>query len=61
MTPNYEILFFSSELYEVVNIMDFWDKEVKLMNVTNGVKNFVVGGESSRSEKLLEILLKCTA
>uniref|UniRef100_A0A671VIF6 C3/C5 convertase n=1 Tax=Sparus aurata TaxID=8175 RepID=A0A671VIF6_SPAAU len=47
VTPNYEILFFSSELYEVVNIMDFWDKEVKLMNVTNGVKNFVVGDKNT--------------
>lgn len=47
-------------MYEVINIMDFWDKEVVLKNVTNGVKNFEVGGESSRSEILLEILLKCT-
>ncbi|KAM8742734.1 complement factor B-like [Acanthopagrus schlegelii] len=47
VNPNYEILFFSSELYPVINIMDFWDKQVVLKDVTNGVKNFIVGDKNT--------------
>lgn len=43
VSPNYEIVFFSSEIFEVVNILDFFDgKEVKLHDT---LKNFKVEGE----------------
>lgn len=43
MSPNYEIVFFSSDIFEVVNILDFFDgKEVKLHET---LKKFKVEGE----------------
>lgn len=56
VTPNYEILFFSADIIGVVNILDFLDGKAILSNVKNTLEKFEVGGESNRSEMLLEIL-----
>lgn len=45
MTPNYEITFFSSELYEIVNIIDFMDGKAILSDVKTKLEEFAVGGE----------------
>lgn len=45
VNPNYEIDFFSSELYKIVNIIDFMDGTVKLSDVKTKLKEFDVGGE----------------
>uniref|UniRef100_A0A3Q1F4Z4 C3/C5 convertase n=1 Tax=Acanthochromis polyacanthus TaxID=80966 RepID=A0A3Q1F4Z4_9TELE len=42
VTPNYEIVFFSSEVYEVVNILDFLDGKASLISVIEILKNFTV-------------------
>lgn len=48
VTPNYEILFFSSEIFEVVNILDFLDG--KISNLKAELDNFNVVGEWHISE-----------
>lgn len=48
VTPNYEIIFFSSEIYEVVNILDFLDANVELKDVIKDLEKFEVGGESRK-------------
>lgn len=43
VSPNYEIIFFASDIFEVVNILDFFDgKEVKLQDT---LKKFQVEGK----------------
>lgn len=43
VSPNYEIVYFSSDIYEVVSILDFFDgKDVKLHEA---LKNFKVEGK----------------
>lgn len=56
VSPNYEILFFSSEIFEVVNIIEFLEDESKRKKETfiEKVENFEVGGESSWIEMLQE-------
>lgn len=46
VTPNYEIIFFSSEYVEVINILDFLDGQVTLSEVKNKLESFEEGGES---------------
>ncbi|XP_030602302.1 complement factor B-like [Archocentrus centrarchus] len=45
VTPNYEIIFFSSELYEIVNIIDFLDE--KPPDVKSKLEEFVVGDRNT--------------
>ncbi|XP_030602301.1 complement factor B-like isoform X2 [Archocentrus centrarchus] len=58
VTPNYEIIFFSSELYEIVNIIDFLDE--KPPDVKSKLEEFVVGDRNTGTnlnlvfEKFLE-------
>lgn len=54
MTPNYEIVFFSSEIFEVVNIIDFLDDNAQRTKETfiEKVEKFVVGGKLCWSEML---------
>lgn len=47
VTPNYDIIFFSSETFEVVNILDFLDGKIDLTEVKAKVDNFQIGGESN--------------
>lgn len=48
VSPNYELLFFSSELDEVVNILDFFDGQP--VDLEGELKNFEVNGGLSVSE-----------
>ncbi|XP_039474144.1 complement factor B-like isoform X1 [Oreochromis aureus] len=47
VTPNYEIIFFSSELYEIVNILDILDGKVKLPDVKTKLEEFAVGDRNT--------------
>lgn len=60
VTPNYEILFFSSDMFEVVNILDFFDRKIVLRTIMDDIEKFKIGGESNRSAILLEIRILCT-
>lgn len=46
VTPNYEIVFFSSEIYEVVNIIDFLDGKIERSALKTAMDNFTIGSES---------------
>lgn len=48
VSPNYELLFFSSELSEVVSILDFFDGQE--VNIKEKLEKFTIKGGSSRSE-----------
>lgn len=52
VTPNYEIIFFSSDIYEVANILDFFDGTVSLSTVKSDLENFKIGGKSSTKRYL---------
>ncbi|XP_051793148.1 complement factor B-like isoform X1 [Acanthochromis polyacanthus] len=56
VTPNYEIVFFSSEVYEVVNILDFLDGKASLISVIESLKNFTVGEKNTGTD--LNIVFK---
>uniref|UniRef100_A0A3Q1HJ57 C3/C5 convertase n=1 Tax=Acanthochromis polyacanthus TaxID=80966 RepID=A0A3Q1HJ57_9TELE len=56
VTPNYEIVFFSSEVYEVVNILDFLDGKASLISVIEILKNFTVGEKNTGTD--LNIVFK---
>ncbi|XP_041863654.1 complement factor B-like isoform X2 [Melanotaenia boesemani] len=38
VSPNYEIIFFSSNVYEIVNILDFIDGNITLASIINNLK-----------------------
>ncbi|KAK5858480.1 hypothetical protein PBY51_002615 [Eleginops maclovinus] len=48
--PNYEVVFFSSELYEVVNILDFFDKKVERSTIIEKLENFEVGEKNTGTD-----------
>ncbi|KAM7374337.1 hypothetical protein PAMP_007003 [Pampus punctatissimus] len=52
VTPNYEILFFSSEIYEVVNIIDFLDHKIELSTLKTKMENFVIGDRNTAGTDL---------
>ncbi|XP_033995925.1 complement factor B-like [Trematomus bernacchii] len=55
--PNYEIVFFSSDLYEVVNILDFFGgKKVELNAIIKKVEDFKVGQKNTGTD--LNLLFK---
>lgn len=60
VTPNYEIVFFACDIYEVVNILDFRDGKISLSTIISQLENSKIGGESNSSEILSEILFKYT-
>jgi len=45
VSPNYEIVFFSSKIHEVVNIMDFLDGKVTVSSVIGDLEKFQTDGE----------------
>ncbi|XP_058482990.1 complement factor B-like [Solea solea] len=47
VTPNYDILFFSAEIYEVVNILNFVDGTVSLHTVKDKLEKFKVGNRNT--------------
>ncbi|XP_038129941.1 complement factor B-like [Cyprinodon tularosa] len=50
VSPNYDIVFFSSEVYRVVNILDFLDGKIKLNSVIENLKNFKVGNKNTGTD-----------
>ncbi|XP_035482334.1 complement factor B [Scophthalmus maximus] len=52
VTPNYEIIFFSSEINEVVNILDYLDGKIVLGNVKNELDNYKVGDRNNAGTDL---------
>uniref|UniRef100_A0A3B4ZS29 C3/C5 convertase n=1 Tax=Stegastes partitus TaxID=144197 RepID=A0A3B4ZS29_9TELE len=50
VTPNYEIVFFSSDIYEVVNILDFLDGKATLSKVTSDLEKFEVGDRNTGTD-----------
>uniref|UniRef100_A0A3Q2QTR3 C3/C5 convertase n=1 Tax=Fundulus heteroclitus TaxID=8078 RepID=A0A3Q2QTR3_FUNHE len=47
VSPNYEILFFSSEIYEVVDILNFFDAKVELNAVVKDLEKFQIGDRNT--------------
>lgn len=45
VTPNYEIAFFSSDVFEVVNILDYLDNKIELSTIKTEMQKFEIGGE----------------
>ncbi|XP_074527811.1 complement factor B-like [Halichoeres trimaculatus] len=50
VTPNYEIVFFSSDVYEVVNILEFYNKTLALKDIRKRVDSFQVGDRSTGTD-----------
>ncbi|XP_028450837.1 complement factor B-like isoform X1 [Perca flavescens] len=50
VTPNYEIVFFSSEVFEVVRILDFLDKKITLKAVLTELENFKIGEKNTGTD-----------
>ncbi|XP_041863649.1 complement factor B-like isoform X2 [Melanotaenia boesemani] len=47
VSPNYEIVFFSSEIYEVVNILDFFGEKPSLSSLVEKVESFEIGDRNT--------------
>ncbi|XP_041808468.1 complement factor B-like [Chelmon rostratus] len=45
LTPNYEIIFFSCEIFEVVNIFDFVNGRIQLNTIKDELNNFQIDGK----------------
>ncbi|TKS82993.1 Complement factor B [Collichthys lucidus] len=52
MSPNYEIVFFSSEIDEVVNILEFWDKKDFRKDILGKLDTFGINDRSSTGTDL---------
>ncbi|XP_061595766.1 complement factor b, like [Cololabis saira] len=50
VSPNYEIVFFSSEVYEVLNILNFFDDTVSLASVIQTLKDFKIGDRNTGTD-----------
>ncbi|XP_068571958.1 complement factor B-like [Cebidichthys violaceus] len=50
VSPNYEIIFFSSEVFEVVKILDFFDEKIVLSTIIDKIKNFEVEGRNTGTD-----------
>uniref|UniRef100_A0A8C2Z034 C3/C5 convertase n=1 Tax=Cyclopterus lumpus TaxID=8103 RepID=A0A8C2Z034_CYCLU len=50
VSPNYEIVFFSAEVYEIVNILDFLDKKIELKAIIDDLKNFKVDEKNTGTD-----------
>ncbi|KAI3373649.1 hypothetical protein L3Q82_022239 [Scortum barcoo] len=50
VSPNYEILFFSAEVFEVVNILDFKDGKIKPDSLKETLENFVIEDRKSGTD-----------
>lgn len=53
-SPNYEVLFFSSEIHEVIDIVEYLGDGVDPIVVTTKLNEFDVDGKSKISEILLD-------
>ncbi|KAM4545896.1 complement factor B-like [Odontesthes bonariensis] len=52
VSPNYEIIFFSSEIHEVVNIVDFFDGKAKLNSMIDDLERFQTDGHTGTNLNL---------
>ncbi|XP_010742880.3 complement factor B-like isoform X1 [Larimichthys crocea] len=52
VSPNYEIVFFSSEIEEVVNILDFWEKKDVRKDILEKLDTFGINDRSSTGTDL---------
>ncbi|XP_044079271.1 complement factor B-like isoform X2 [Siniperca chuatsi] len=52
VTPNYEVLFFSSDVFEVVNIIDFLDGKKVLSAIKTEMENFKIGDKNTAGTDL---------
>ncbi|XP_013858624.1 complement factor B [Austrofundulus limnaeus] len=50
VSPNYEIIFFSSEIYEVVKIPDFLDGNIELKDAIKRLEDFEVGDKNTGTD-----------
>ncbi|XP_070699763.1 complement factor B-like [Pempheris klunzingeri] len=50
VTPNYEIVFFSSEIYEVVSILDFLDQKIQRNTILDKINKFTVGDKNAGTD-----------
>ncbi|XP_054481303.1 complement factor B-like [Anoplopoma fimbria] len=56
VSPNYEIVFFSSEVYEIVNILNFLDKKADLKAIIAELEKFKVGHKNTGTD--LDLLFR---
>ncbi|XP_070839034.1 complement factor B-like [Chaetodon trifascialis] len=52
VTPNYEIMFFSSDIIEVVNILDFLDSKIELSTIKTELEKFQIGDRNTAGTDL---------
>ncbi|XP_043995746.1 complement factor B-like [Gambusia affinis] len=50
VSPNYDIVFFSSEVYRVVNILDFFSANVELNKVIEDLEAFKIGNKNTGTD-----------
>ncbi|XP_047234485.1 complement factor B-like [Girardinichthys multiradiatus] len=50
VSPNYEILFFSSEIYEVVNILDFFNAKLQLNSIIENLETFKIENRNTGTD-----------
>ena len=55
VTPNYEILFFSSDMFEVVNILDFFDRKIVLRTIMDDIEKFKIGEKNTAGTDLNKV------
>ncbi|KAI3373650.1 hypothetical protein L3Q82_022241 [Scortum barcoo] len=52
VVPNYEIVFFSSEVFEIGNILDFIDGRINVSTIVEGLENFQTGNRNADGTNL---------
>ncbi|XP_061818458.1 complement factor B-like [Nerophis lumbriciformis] len=57
ISPNYEVLFFSSDVFEVVNIVDFLDGKTQLSTVKTELENFQIGYRDTAGTDLNRVFM----
>nr|XP_046266129.1 complement factor B-like isoform X2 [Scatophagus argus] len=57
VSPNYEIIFFSSEILEIVNILDFLEGKVTLIDIKNKLDKFQAKDRTAAGTDLNEVFL----
>ncbi|XP_068187285.1 complement factor B-like [Antennarius striatus] len=52
VTPNYEIVFFSSEIHEIVSILNFFNGKIRLSDVKRDIQTFDIGEKNTAGTDL---------
>uniref|UniRef100_A0A3P9I0B0 C3/C5 convertase n=1 Tax=Oryzias latipes TaxID=8090 RepID=A0A3P9I0B0_ORYLA len=50
VSPNYEILFFSADVYEVVSIVEFYEGKITLESAIKNLEDFQIGDKSTGTD-----------